>query len=522
LKTKLLTDRTALAIAISIATLGLQASAAPPPAIDEQKTIDEWKTIMSRGDLYETKHDHGKAIQAFSAAMSLAEAQKLPPKYLTTSLCRRTGSEVHQNLIAQSNSDCERLMNLVKAQELNKTLDPDTEVWVLDLANVYQADENRSTRENSLLKLCMIMKVLYGENHKEYRNARTLLGKFYEHEHGQGVKAAQIQSVAEAASVRQAGQNSDPMAQATNLNQLAMHLKISGKLEEAKKAEFQLLEIAKSNPGVADGIPAYLAFLGTVTLVQGNEQESNGYFAKAIKACSKFKGNKQKEFVVTGLLSGLVDSVKFDKNPQIPDLEVKELKQISSVQEQMNLVPDGQYAIQRALADALSRENKPDEACKCLTQSIAIATRPKCIIAKDIPDLWMHIALIRNSQQRSADANEAFTRALNAETDKVGFHATKVLVFWGCLAYQHNNLSLASEKLSIAAKQAEALPTAKRGTLLIDPLYGLCMIKIREKDLKANQAFMSKLIPETKEQVALNSNLGPNFWQKLHPGRFIW
>jgi tetratricopeptide (TPR) repeat protein len=504
LKTKLLTDRTALAIAIAIsmAILGLQASAAPPPA------IDEWKTIMSQGDLYETKHDHIKAIQAFSAAMVLAEAKKLPPKYLTTALCRRTGSEVHQNLITQSNSDCERLMNLVKVQELNKTLDPDTEVWVLDLANAYQADENKTTRENSLLKLCMINKVLYGENNKEYRNARMLLGKFYEQ--GQTVKAAQIQSVAEAASVRQAGQNSDPMTQATNLNRLAMHLKISGKLEEAKKAELQLLEIAKSNPGVADGIPAYYAYLGSIALVQNNEPESTGYFAKAIKACSKFKGNKQKEFVVTGLLSGLVD------------LEVKELKQLLSVQEQMNAVPDGQYAILRALADALSRENKPDEACKCLTQAIAIGARPKSMIAKDIPDLWMHIALIRNSQSRSADANEAFSRALASEVDKACFHATKVLVFWGCLAYQRNDLALATEKLSIAAKQAQALPTAKRGTLLIDSLYGLCMIKIREKDLKANQEFMSKLIPETKEQVALNSNFGPNFWQKLQPGRFIW
>jgi tetratricopeptide (TPR) repeat protein len=389
------------------------------------------------------------------------------------------------------------------------------------LANAYQADENKTTRENSLLKLCMINKVLYGESNKEYRNARMLLGKFYEH--GQTVKAAQIQSVPEAASVKQAEHSSDPMARASMLSQLALHDKIAGKLDEAKTAELQLLEITKTNPGVADGIPAYYAYLGSIALVQNNEPESNGYFAKAIKACSKFKGNKQKEVIVTGLLSRLVDSVKFDRNPQIPDLEVKELKQLSSVQGQMKTVPDGQYAILRALADALSRENKPDEACKCLTQAIAVAAaRPKGMIAKDIPDLWMHIAMIRNGQKRTADANEAFSHALASETDKASFHATKVLVFWGGLALERNDLGLATEKLRAAAEKAQHLPIATRGTLLIDSLYGLNMMGIRNHNPEIEKSCTFKLIPEIKTQIALNSNLGPNFWQKLKRDRFIW
>jgi hypothetical protein len=501
--------------AVMTAMVGLSAFATPETA------IDSWKHIVSQGELYETKHNYGQAVQAFSAAVSLSEAQKLPGKYLATALCRKTGNEIRQNLISRANSDCDRLMNLVNVQKANHTLDPDTEVWVLDLANAYQAHEAPDTRESCLLKLCEINKVLYGENNKEYRNARTLLGRYYEH--GQLVKGAQIQSVAEADLAKQAELNSsDPAARSNNLYQLALHYKISGKLEEAKTAELQLLEIAKTNPGVADGIPAYYACLGSISLAQDKELESRDYFAKAIKAGSKFKGNNRREVAVDALLSKLVDSVRIDKNPKTLDRASKELKQLLSLQRSISAVPEAQYGILRSLAEALNSEHKPDEACEYLKQAIALAARPKSSVAQDIPELWMHVALIRNSQLRTADANEAFNRALKAETDKGGFHATKVLVFWGGLALQANNVSLASEKLSIAARQAGALPIAKRGTLLIDPLYGLCMINIREKNLKANQEHMSKLIPEIKEQMALNSNLGPNFWNKLQRDRFIW
>jgi tetratricopeptide (TPR) repeat protein len=514
LKTKLLTDRTAfataIAIAISMATLGLQASAAP------QTAIDEWKTTMSRGDLYETKHDHANAIHAFSAAISLAEAQKLPPKYLTTALCRRTGSEVHQNLVTQSNSDCERLMSLVKVQKLNNTLDPDTEVWVLDLANVYQADENRSTRENSLLKLCMINKVLYGENHKEYRNARTLLGKFYEHEHGQGVKAAQIQSGAEAASARQAGQYSDPMAQATNLNQLAMHLKISGKLEEAKKSELQLLEIAKSNPGVADGIPAYLAFLGTVSLVQGNEQESNGYFAKAIKACSKVKGNKQKETIVTSCLSPLVDSVKFDKNSQVPDLTSKELKQLLNVQQAVSADPRGQYTLNRHLSESLNEEHKFEESDKYMLRAIEIAKLPVSCVDKDVPGLYMKLALLQSSRLGQMDkANQSFAKALESEKNKTGYQPALIYLFWGAKARENGYFPLASDKINVAMNYAQALAPQNRGTLLADALIILSAIQKHDGKDKEVPLTVQKSTDEIQIQRRLHSQLGPDWFHRM-------
>ncbi len=475
---------------------------------------------MSQADLFETKHSYAQAIQSFGEAVRLSETRKLPAKYLTTALCRRTSSEVRLNLIPQADADCDRLMRLLTDQKANHTLDPDTEVWILDLANTYQAHEDPNTREDCLLKLCLINKTLYGENNREYRNARTLLGKFYEQ--GQTVKAARIQSDNEEAAIRHSEMASDPATRASILSRLALHDKIAGKLDEAKKVELQLLEIAKTTAGVADGIPAYYAYLGCISLVQNREAESRDYIVKSIKACSKVRGYKPREDAVYGLLNGLIDSIKFDKNPHVTNLASKELKELLSVEQAVSNIPERQYGTLRMLADTLSAEGKPDEACEYLKKAIALASRPKSPVASDLSDLWMRIALIRNGQGKATDANAAFTRALVVEQEKTGFHATKVLVFWGGLAYQREDLALASEKLSVAVKQAEAIPLEKRGTLLIDPLYGLCMIKIRAKDLKANQELMSKLIPEINQQIALNNNLGPNFWNKLHRDRFIW
>jgi hypothetical protein len=504
-----------LCLIIHTVTFGSQAFAT------SLSTVEAWKTTMSQGDLYETKHEHLKAIQSFGVAVSMAEGEKLPAKYLTTALCRKTESELRQNLVNRANQDCDQLMSLVQLQKTNHTLDPDTEVWVLDLANAYQAHEAPDTRESCLLKLCMINKVLYGENNKEYRNARALLGKYYEL--GQTVKAAQIQSVSEAAVANQAKQSSaDPMGQAATLNQLALHNKIAGKLEEAKIAELRLLDIAKTNPGVADGTPAYYACLGCIALIHDKKQESQDYFSKSAKACSKLKSNKQKQVIVTGLLSRLADSVKFDKNPQIPDLASKELRQLLILQQTLSDVPEGQIGILGTLAEALSNEHKLDEACECLSQSIALAARQKASIAQLIPELYMHLAQIRGSQKRTVEMNEAFSHALKAETDKVGFHATKVLVFWGCITLECNNLKLASEKLNLAAKQADALPVKDRGTLLIDSLYGLRAISVLNHDKKKETSLVLKLIPEINAQIALNSNLGPNFWHRLQRDRFIW
>jgi len=503
--------KAALALAVTAATFGLQAFAAP------QTAIDEWKTTMSRGDLSETKHDHRNAIRAFREAVSLAETQKLPDKYLTTALCRQTGSEVRLNLNthAQSDSDCERLMSLVKAQKANKTLDPDTEVWVLDLANAYQANETPSTRENCLLKLCLITKTLYGENNKEYKNARTLLGKYYEN--GQAIKAAEIQTSGDEDRIRQAEINSDPLQRGFNLNQLALHCRVTGELDRAKIADLQLVKMAKTYPQIADGLPTYYASLGTIEMAQGNLAQGKSYFAMAIKECSKFKGNKKKEGLATGSLKALIETVKTDKNPQIPNLAGDELGQLLAVQQAISSDPRGQYTLNRLLGGVLQEEHKFEESDKHMERAIEIAKLPVSMVSNDIPGLYMQLATSQVARGQIEKSNETFAKALAAVPNKTGFDATRILIFWGGLAAEQKRFPLAVEKLNLALKNAEGLPAQKRGTLLIDALHGLAAAAIyrhaKENELRP---ILLRRYDEVQLQRKINSGLGPDFFQQLN------
>jgi hypothetical protein len=508
-KKKALTNRIAIAFAVSVATLGPQAFASPATQ------MDTWKSMISQGELHETKHNHTNSIQSFEQAALFAQQNQLPARCFELALCRQTAVEVQANLIARANAHCDKLMPLIARELAKKTLDPDLEVWVLNLANAYQAHLEPQTREKCLLKLCQINKVLYGENNKEYKNARTLLGKYYEN--GQAVKAAQIQSVAEADNAKQAELNySDPMTRATNLNQLALHYKISGKLEEAKKVELQLLELAKTSPGVADGIPAYLAFLGATTLAEGNEPESNGYFARAIKACSKFRGNKQKEGIAAGCLSSVTDSVKFDKNPQIPDLAIKELKQLLNVQEAISADPRGQYTLNRLLSESLNAEHKFEESDKYMLRAIEIAKLPVSCVDKDVPGLYMKLALLQSSRPGQMDkANQSFAKALESEKNKTGYQPALIYLYWGAKARENGYFPLASDKINVAMKYAQALPSQNRGTILADALIILSAIQKHDGKDKEVPLTVQKSTDEIQIQRRLHSQLGPDWFHRM-------
>lgn len=476
--------------------------------------------MISQGELQEAGRNHVKSMQSYEQAAQFAQQNHLPPRCYEMALCRQAAAEVQANLIARANTHCDQLMPLIAKEKANKTLDPDLEVWVLNLANAYQANLTPQTREQCLLRLSQINKVLYGEKNSEFKNSQAALGKYYSQsgQNSQTLKAAEIQISNDEDGIKKAERDNDPFRRGYFLNDLALKCRLTGRLGRAKEANLELVKMARQYPAVADGLVNYYSALGTIDLAQGNFSEGQSYFNKAIKECQKLRGNKTKTDLALTYLNALVDTIKTDKNPYVVD----SLKQLLAVQQALSTDPRAQYAVLRLLADVLASENKADEACKYFTQTITIAQRPNSMVAQDVSELWMRIGLIKDSQLKPVEANEAFTNALNAETDKVGFHATKVLLYWGGLALQHNNPKFAYEKLTAAAKQAEALPKATRGTLLLDSLYAMCMIDIREKNLKANQENMAKLIPEIKEQQALNTNLGPNFWGKFQRDKFSW
>ena len=474
---------------------------------------ETWKSLLSEGDLCETKHEHQKAIQTFDQAANFAERNKLPSKCLELALCRQAAVEVQANKIAHANAHCDKLMGLVAREKASNTLDPDLEVWILNLANAYQANLNPSTREQCLQKFCMINKVLYGENHKDYKNARAALAEYYERT--QPLKAARMQESANKDALVYDQTSSDPMVQGYALNQLAMNCRMTGNLEKARDANLQLLKLAKTSPQVADGTITYYASLGTIELARGKEAESKCYFDKARQEGSKIRGNQKKEALATGSLNVLADKVRLDKNTKYPNLLSNELASLLTIQQSISADPRTQYSLMRILGEALYVENKLDDSEKCLKRAIEIAKLPASMVSKDVPELYTQMATHAAIHGQIARSNELFKKALAAETDKKGFGATRTLVYWGGTANNRGDFSLAREKLLFAMKQANDLSAETRGTLLLDAAWGVIPALKHFDQTDHMNEIQKVVVAEQRLQRRLNTGLGPNFFHML-------
>lgn len=493
---------------------GLQAYAS------SETQMDTWKSLLDHGtskenDGHKTTQSYTQAAQLYEQAASYAQLNKLPNRCFEMALCRQTTAEVLANLIPHANAHCDQLMTLVAKEQANNTLDPDLEIWVLNLVNAYQNNVSPRTREQCLLKVAQINKTLYGEKNREYKNSRAMLGSYYQNnqvDQTSQLKAAQIQIATDEDGLKQAEQANDPFRKGYFLNDLASRYHTTGQLNRAKAADLELIKMAKVYPQIADGLVGYYASLGSIEFAQGNASQGKIYFALAAKQAAKIKGNKDKEKIAISTLDSLT---KFARSSF-------ELKEMLAVQEVLSQDPRGQYGLHRLLASSLDKEKQFDEADRHMQRAIEIANLPDSMVKQDVPALYMQLAISQVARGQIPKSNESFAKALAAEPDKTGFEATRILIFWGGLALERNDLSLATKKLNIAAKHAEALPITKRGTLLIDSLYGLNMMGIRSHNTEIEKSCTMRLIPEIKTQIALNTNLGPNFWQKLKRDRFIW
>lgn len=475
---------------------------------------DTWKSLLSQGDLCETKHQHRKAIETFDQAANFAERNKLPSKCLELALCRQAAVEVQANAIASANEHCDKLMTLVAREKATNTLDPDLEVWILNLANAYQANLTPLTREQCLIKLCAINKTLYGDNHKDYKSARAALADYYRQTQPQ--KAAKLEESFSNDALLQVQKNSDPMAQGYILNQLALNSRMHGDLEKARAADLQLLKLAKTSPQVADGTAVYYASLGTIELAKGKVAESKNYFTRARLEGSKIKGNKNKEMLASISLATLISKVKSDRNPRYPHLAGDELTELLSVQQTISADPIAQFNLNRILADVLQDEKRFVDCDKNMARAIEIA---KHSIVKDncsVPALYTRWATFLAHRGQSAKSNDLFAKALASEPNKKGFGAIVVLINWGDAASKRADFHLSQEKFDLAIKQATNLPPQTRGTLLLDSLAGL-LAALQKNGGNENSINKLKtaLSAEQGLQRKLNTGLGPNFFHML-------
>lgn len=497
--------RTATALVIA-AFFGLQAFAEP------RTSLDIWKSMMSEAQAAETNHKSKIAIQTYAQAASYAEKTSLPAHCSDTSLCRKTAAEVRAGLIPQANADCDKLMSHVAKELAIKALDPDLEVWIQDLANAYQSNTNPQTREQCLLKLSQINKVLYGEKNQEYKNSRTALGNYYSHsgQSGNTLKAAEIQIATDEDGVKQADRDNDPFRKGYFLNDLALKCRLAGRLGRAKEANLELVKMSKQYPAVADGLVNYYSALGTIETAQGNVTQGQNYFNKAINECPKLRGNKTKVGLAAASLNALVDAVKTDKNP------ILELKGLLAVQQALSPDPRAQYTLCRLLAETCNTEHQYEDADKYLLRAIELAKLPVSLVDKDIPGLYLKLALFQSSRPGQMDkANIAFAKALEFEKDKTSYQAALIYLYWGAKARENGQFDLATEKLNIALKDAQALPPEKRGTILADTLIIISAVQKHDGKDKEVPITVQKSTEEIQVQRRLRTGLGPDWFHRL-------
>src|SRR5262249_34063257 len=138
-----------------------------------------WQALMDDGPAQQAKGNYDNAIKAFNLAANLADREKLPPKCLPLALCRLTQVEVLSDHYDLAEMHFQRLTKLVKAQKQTGNLDPDVGVWLVDLADTYQARQNPKVRESCLRNACLLKSLTFGGQHRECTDCLMVLAHLY-------------------------------------------------------------------------------------------------------------------------------------------------------------------------------------------------------------------------------------------------------------------------------------------------------------------------------------------------------
>ncbi len=483
--------------------------------------VTEWKVMVDAGKMEEARGAYSRAIPDFAGAAALAERVSLPSKYTAIALCLESSASIRARMVGQANLLSDRLIDLLKKD--NSPLDPDLEVWLLDLADAYQEQPDLRQRQTSLEHAFLLKILLYKTalpDHPAWLQSARALTEYYA-QHKQTKRALEVMCTVEDAQlqrIRKGFTCSDEKGQARStvdvLWSLALHRRELHSYDEAKRALLQMLDLIERNPqGQEVKLPAGYALLGMTLLPQGNASECNRLFARAKAEALKFRGQKDKQTYAALQINSLTPITKSDREHGNAALAEQELRQLLDIEEH-GLVecPSSQYQTLTLLADF---ESNQEEVCQHLSRAISIAKLPNSFVKRDIPDLWKRIGLARTREGKFSKSYDAFSHAFGEETDKTGFHATEVLVFWSGLAAEQKQYALALEKARMALRNAELMPPQQRGTLMIDALF--CVAGEDDYFGKLDEAkqLRIRLANEIKLQRSLRTGLGPNFFQQL-------
>jgi tetratricopeptide (TPR) repeat protein len=476
--------------------------------------LKDWDALILKGDGYEVSGFYDLAQAEFQKAVVLAETNKLPSKCLPIALCRLIRDEVMDKKVLLAEPHFAKLVKLVNEQKNNGTLDGDAKVWMVDTSDSYMARQEPATRELCLKNGCKLKALGIGSN-KETYNAMFVLAQYYADQNRVQDAVRVVQAVSDSKR-KKTGQDDSAMS----LYQMACTCRADKKFDTAKQLTLAATENLKSfHSAISAALPVLYTYAGLNAMDNNEPSVGQKLFSQSIASCKDLKETKDRlnaKVLTQQLISNFKTVSKKDKRKSL-ESAVSEFQQILLLEQTLDPIDiKQQYAMLNKLGDTYGDLGNLQESEKYLERAAQIAKLPNSYCSKDLPDINLRIALHRGFAKKLDLANQAFAKTLQEEPDKKGFHSGLVLLYWGCLARENGNYSLAAEKLKLAQNLAQTLPPSQRGTLLADTFFMLGAVNEHEGKKRDAADCRSQSTKEVELQKRLRTKLGPDFFHRVN------
>jgi tetratricopeptide (TPR) repeat protein len=475
-----------------------------------------WKHFYDEGEHALFIGDFRTAEQNYGLALEMLKSTGDHSLRLKFTLEKLTRSYLLDNNLNSAEQFYGQLKGLMYVGSSSTKLDQVFMVNLKELANGYERKWNRYHDQKCLEHSIELLQVASGDNDAKSCELMITLAQIYVTQ-GELKKATDLLRQAVSISEKRFGKN--PNGLPDMLDRFARDCEKKKNYGAAEQLELEAIKSTKASPGASQiHVPAYFEFLATNNIAQEkNSWTAKLYHDRALSDYAKLKTQKDKESAqqFVGLLVDLIQAEKCKNSFHQPEAQLRELL---SLQLAISSDPRCEYGTYNVMSTILEKSGNYQESEKCLLRTIEIAKLPHSCEEKDVPDLYLRLALLRwDKPGRMRDAERAFGEALAAEPDKNGFHSGLVLLYWGCKLRESGSYIEASEKLETALQKGLKLPPEKRGTLVADSLLVLSAVAGQLGNEREKQSLFDQSAAEVRLQKRLNPRpgAGPDFFHRV-------
>jgi len=476
----------------------------------------EWKHFYDAGEHALFIGDYRTAEQNYGLALEILKKTGDHSPKLKFTLEKLTQSYLLDNNLNSAEQLYSQLKGLMHVGDSPTKLDQIFMVNLKELANGYERKWNRYHDQKCLEHSTELLQVASGDNDAKACELMVTLARIYLIQ-GELKKGTDLLKQTVSISEKRFGKN--PNGLPDMLDRFAHDCETEKNHSAAEQLELEAIKATKVSSGASKiHMPAYFEFLAINSIVQEkNNQTAKLYHDRALSEYAKLKAQKDKESAQQ-FVGSLVELVQAEKCKNSFNQPEARLREILSLQLAISSDPRCEFGTYNVMSTILGKSGKYEESEKCLLRTIEIAKLPHSCGKKDVPDLYLRLALLRwDKSGRTRDAQRAFGEALAAEPDKNGFHSGLVLLYWGCKLRESGSYAEASEKLKTALQKGLKLPPEKRGTLVADSLLVLSAVAGQLGNEQEKKSLLDQSAAEVRLQKKLNLRMGagPDFFHRV-------